>query len=344
MIKDSGIIKNFIIALSITTVSICTMSILFSKNPALTIYYFLCGGFLSQYSFGNMINYAVTLTFASLGIALVFQVRFFNLGGEGQIYAGGFITTVFLLTFSNLNGIIGIIFSVSTALIFGGLLCSIVAYFNIKWNTNALIGTYLLSRAAILIINFFITGPFADKSSNLLATNQIEEKFRLTRILPPSFLNTGIFIAIILALAMYIYLYKTRFGYETIMSGKNPEFAKYGGIPVTRYIIISAFISGALNALSGSISVLGTNYAAIKDFSGGLGFSAITVSLIAKNNPLAVIVSSIFFAYIDAGIKMASIKSDATVEMSAVIQALIFMFITVAPKFIKKIRKEKIDV
>lgn len=334
---------KFVIAVSVTMISVFIISFLFSDTPLLTIYYFLCGSFLNIYSFGNMINYASTLIFASLGIALVFHVRFFNLGGEGQIYLGAFVTILILLTFPNMPKIAGITFAILIALMAGGSLCASVAYFKIKWNTNDLIGTYLLSQATILIINYFITGPLANRSSNLLTTNQIGEKFKLMKILPPSFLNTDIFFALIIAVIMYIYLYKTRFGYETIISGKNREFAMYGGIPVNRYIVVSAFVSGALNALSGSMAILGTNYALIKDFSSGMGFSAIAISLIAKNNPLTIIVSSLFFAYIDAGIKTASIKTNVTIEMATVIEALIFMFITVEifPSFIKRIIKGK---
>jgi simple sugar transport system permease protein len=331
--------KYFLIIFLASIVSIIGISFLFSNNPLSTIYYFLLGPFLNIYSFGNMLNLASILMVASLGICLSFHIGFFNLGGEGQIYLGGFITTIFLLEFSNLNGFVGIFLSILCSIFVGGILAYISGLLKVKWNVNDLISTYLISRIVILFVNYLVTSVFNDENSNLLTTDKIDSNFFLYRILNPSQLNISFIIAIVLSIILYIYLNKTRFGYETIISGKNKEFSLYAGLPVSRYIMLSAFISGAFNSLAGSFAVLGTYHMTIKEFSSGLGFSAIAVSLIAKNNPLLIIFSSIFFAYIESGANSANINSDATIEFGMLIQSLIFITITikVLPKSIKDI-------
>lgn len=320
---------KYISIIFITTLSLITiLSFIFSKTPIDTIHYFLFGPFQNKFVFGNMLNDATTLIIAALGISIVFHIGFFNLGGEGQIYFGAFLSTIFLLKFPELNRVIAIFVSIIIAMIGGGVICLIPAILKVRLKINELIGTYLFSRIIVLIVNFFITGMFNDKNSNLLTTEKIAGSFKLTQIFKPSYLNTGIILAIILSIITYIYLYKTRFGYNTIIAGRNKEFANYGAINVKKYILVSAFVSGALSALAGLVSVLGTHFAVIKEFSSGIGFSAITVCLIAKNNPLFIILSAIFFAYIEAGAKASTINTSTSFEMAILIEAIIFIIIT----------------
>jgi len=333
---EKGKYLIFIVLITVLVASIT--SFLFSETPIKTIYYFITGPISNIYSFGNMLNVASFLTIAGLGMCIAFNIGFFNLGGEGQIYVGGFITTILLIELSYLNGLVGIIISILASVLITGIVASFSGVLKVKWNINDLISTYLVSKILILIIDYLIRDPFGNKESNLITTLEINEKFHLINIFPPSLLNMSFFIAIILSVLLYIYLYKTQFGYETILLKKNKEFAKYGGIPTRRYIIISAFLSGAFHGFSGSTIVLGTYHSAISGFSLGIGFSAIAVSLIAKNNPILIIPSAIFFAYIEEGAKSASIQSDASIDMALLLQAVVFLIVSIniMPKLIFK--------
>ena len=339
---------KYLILIALTTIIVALMSsFIFSETPIKTIYYFFVGGVSNIYSFGNMLNVASCLIIAGLGMCIAFNIGFFNLGGEGQIYVGGFITTILLIELNYLNPFLGIIISVLASILVAGFVASFSGALKVRFNINDLISTYLVSRILILIIDYLIRSPFRNKDSNLITTLEINEKFHLANILSPSRLNTSFFIAIILSILLYIYLYKTKFGYETILLQKNKEFAKYGGIPTRRYIIISSFLSGAFHGLSGSLIVLGTYHSAISGFSLGIGFSAIAVSLIAKNNPILIIPSAIFFAYIEEGAKSASIQSDASIDMALLLQSIIFLIISikVIPKLVfpkKKLREKNV--
>jgi simple sugar transport system permease protein len=112
------------------------------------------------------------------------------------------------------------------------------------------------------------------------------------------------------------------------MCGLNREFSRYGGINVSAYVVLPLVLSGALHGLAGGLAVLGTQHMAVKDFSFGMGWNGIAVSLIAKNNPLAVVPAAVFFAWLEAGAKAAMLHSDVTFEIAAIVQSVIFYLVT----------------
>jgi simple sugar transport system permease protein len=112
------------------------------------------------------------------------------------------------------------------------------------------------------------------------------------------------------------------------MCGINREFSRYGGINVSKYLLMPMVISGGFHGLAGGVSVMGTHYRCLKGVTMGVGWNGIAVALIAKNNPLAVIPAAVFFAYLDAGAKAAMLHADVTFEIAALAQAVIFYLVT----------------
>lgn len=301
---------------------------LLSSEPVQAVKYFFIGPFLNTYSLGNMIDAAVPLIFCGLGIALAFKASLFNLGGEGQIYTGAVITTVVCLILPNLGSVGGPVLGILAGGVTAGLLAALSGYLKVKWNVDNMISSFLLSGGIIYVIDYLITGVFKDPSSSLLATPYINSKYFLLPIFKPSSLSISIYFALFASMVIYILLYRTRWGYEMTMCGLNREFARYGGINVPTYITMPLFLSGMLHGLGGGFAVLGTYHLSIKGFTSGIGWSAIAVALIAKNNPLGVIPAALFFAYVNAGAKSAMLNSDVTFEVAAVVEAFVFFFIT----------------
>ena len=148
---------------------------------------------------------------------------------------------------------------------------------------------------------------------------------RLSLILKPSGLNTGLYIALIFVFLVYFFLNKTKMGYEFRMAGKNEMFARYGGINTKLNTVLAMAMSGFLYGLAGSIAVLGTHHAVIKEFSAGLGWSGLTVALIASFSPIAVIPYAFFLAWINSGARIAMQNTGLTFEIAYIIQAVIFL-------------------
>ena len=316
------------ITIGIAFIIAIILMVALSKEPGKTIYHFFVGPFANKYYFGNMLNAAIPLVFTGLGIAVAFKSSVFNLGGEGQVYAGALVTTVVCLALPNFNGLLGGIFAIAAGMATGAVLAALSGFFRMKWGTDELISSFLISGAVVLIINYFITGPLDDPANSLLTTRKIAEQYRLMQIFKPSKLDISIYFSIITAILIFFLMYYTHRGYEMRMCGLNREFSRYGGINVSFYMVLPMIISGSLHGMAGGFSIMGTHYMALKEFSFGMGWNGIAVALIAKNNPLGVIPAAIFFAYLDAGAKSAMLHSDVTFEIAAVIQSVIFFLVT----------------
>ncbi len=329
------------ITIGIAVIIAVILMVIFSKEPAKTMYYFFLGPFSNRYYLGNMLNSSIPLIFTGLGIAVAFKSSVFNLGGEGQIYAGALITTAVCLALPGFNGVLGGVFALAAGMLSGALLAGLSGYFRMKWGTDLLISSFLISSAVVLIINFFITGPLDDPASSLLATPKIAEQYRLLQIFKPSKLDISIFFSLLAAGLIYFLMYYTHRGYEMRMCGQNREFARYGGVKVSTYLLLPMVLSGALHGLGGGLSIMGTHYMALKEVTFGMGWNGIAVALIAMNNPLGVIPAAIFFAYLDAGAKTAMLHSDVTFEIAAIIQSVIFYLVTARAiySFVRKRRR-----
>jgi len=319
--------KNVIFIFAISILTVFLLIFILSDTPLKTIYFFFIGPFRNLYSFGNMLNTAIPMIFGALGIIIAMKAGNLNLGGEGQVYLGAFITTAVALSLSKF-GVTGAFIAVAAGVLASGALSAFSGFCKARWKTPEIITTFLLSCAVIPIINFFVTGPFLDLKTSLISTKKIVETMRLPQILRPSNLSTGIFIALIFVFIVHFFLYKTKIGYEFRIAGQNEMFARYGGIHTKLNTVIAMAASGALYGLAGSIAVLGTHYAVIKEFSAGLGWSGLTVALIAAFSPIAVIPCALFLAWTETGARIAMQNTGITYEISYIIQAVIFFLST----------------
>ncbi|MBN1837041.1 MAG: ABC transporter permease [Spirochaetales bacterium] len=302
--------------------------LLLSKQPFTTIYYFFVGPFTNKYYFGNMLNTAIPLVFTGLGISIAFKSSVFNLGGEGQVYSGALVATVICLALPAAGGYLGGAAALAGALTTGAILAGLSGFFRMKWGTDELISSFLISAAVIFVVNYFITGPLDDPANNLLATRAVGEQYHLLPIFPPSKLDISAVFSLVAAGLVFFLMYYTHAGYEMRMCGLNREFSRYGGINVSAYIVLPMILSGALHGLAGGVAILGTYHMAVKEFSGGMGWNGIAVALIARSHPLGVVPAAVFFAYLDAGAKAAMLHSDVTFEIAAVVQSVIFYLVT----------------
>ncbi len=320
--------SGLLIVIGASLASIIILVFLLSQYPLMTLRYFFFGVFQNLFYFGNMINRAIPLMFTGLGITLAMKSSNFNLGGEGQVYAGAFTATVTALALTAMGAFIGTVAALTAAAVTGGVMAGLSGFLKMKWKTNELISSFLLSNAVVLVVNYLITGPFKDPQTNLLATRRIAQEFRFDKILLPSNLSTGIYIALVMVCIVYFYIYKTRSGYEMRMCGQNREFARFGGLNVNTYIVLPMFLSGALHGFGGAVAIFGTYHMGIKEFSAGMGWNGISVALIARLNPLAVIPAALFFAYIESGASIAMLHSDVTFEIASIVQSVIFFLVT----------------
>ncbi|QEN05027.1 ABC transporter permease [Thiospirochaeta perfilievii] len=328
-----------IIIIILTIVPSALLILILSSNPILSFYAFVTGPFSNVYSFGNMLNNAAPLMLTSLGAFIALKSNSFNLGGEGQVYLGATITGILSIYLNNTIGVFTLPFIIIVALFTSGILTWISAWLEIKYRVNSLISTYLLSMTIIHICNYFVTGPFLMEGSNILTTSKINKSYYLPKILEPSALSAGFLIALILVIIISLYLKNTLWGYEFTISGKNRVFAESMGIKSLNYRVAGLTISGVLHGAAGVILVLGNHHSVIVGINNNLGWNGLSSALLAGSRPIMVIISSLFYSFLDAGSSYATITSDVTIELSQIIKSVLFFVISsrlIKDKFIKR--------
>jgi simple sugar transport system permease protein len=315
--------------LAVTAAVTAALVLLLGGDGARPLAAFFLGPLRNRYAFGNMLNSAVPLIFGGLGVSVALRGGAFNLGGEGQVYAGAFVTAIAAAALEPL-GPAGAALALLAGTVSAGAAAGLSGLLLAKYRAGELITSFLISSVLILFINYGITGPFADSASSLQTTRKIAGAWRLPLILPPSNLSAALFFALAAAAITHVFLARTRAGYEIRLLGLNPVFARYGGIASGRNAVIALFISGSLYGLGGGMAVYGTYHAAVKEFTAGIGWNGLAVALLAGSRPAAVVPAAVAFAWIGSGARAAMQFSGASVELASLIQSVIFFLVSSA--------------
>jgi riboflavin transport system permease protein len=319
-----GILLSVVVAFIIAVLAI----VIFSAEPLKTMFFYFTGPFSNKFLFFSMVESCIPLIFTGLGIAVAFKSGVTNLGGEGQIFAGAMVAVMLGVWFPHLPPLIGVLLLLLGGVIVGAFIGSISGFLRMKWNVSDLLTTYLISSGLVYIINYLVLGPFRDSAKIRIQSLSIPDAYMFARIAKPSYLHAGLFIGIGAAVIIYFMMFHTHLGYHLRVTGSNRQFAKYGGININKFYILPLAISGALIGLGGAIQVIGHYQANFLDLTAGLGWSGIGVALIARRNPLGVLPAAFFYAYLQAGARVAMMNSDVTFEIAAIITSVIFYLIT----------------
>ncbi|MDR2739832.1 MAG: ABC transporter permease [Treponema sp.] len=317
-----------------------------AASPQTSLRAFFIGPWTYPWFLGNTLDGIALLLTASLGITLAFRGGCFNLGAEGQVYIGGLTASAVLLSPATGNSASAGLLCLAclAAMAAGGAMGALSGVLKRRFGANELITSFLLSAALSPAADYLIAGPLRNPRGNLLATDRFAANRLLPRLLPPSYLSLSFVFALVLILLGHIFLYRTVWGYRFKIAGSAPEFARYGGINAERCWIPAMTVSGSLVSLAGFFAVAGTYGLCHQGFSGGLGWNAIAVALIARNRPLALIPAALIYGWLKAGSESALLARGLSFETSAFIQAAILILVTIhfsAPIILKSPFKKK---
>lgn len=294
---------------------------------------------------GNVLFKAMPLIMTGLSVAVAFKTGLFNIGAPGQYLVG--TATTLILALSIPTSVVPAFFVWLIAFL-GGMLAgalwgAIPGFFKAFLNVNEVITCIMLNWTAANVVTLLFdknTGPFKtlldpSGTKNWAYVYKTTEngvataKLGLDKIFEGSQINAGIFVAIGLAILVYIILNKTTFGYELKACGSNKNASKYAGINEKRNIILSMAIAGALAGagaalyyLSGNTEFKWETYQTLP----AIGFNGIPVALLASNSPIGVIFSSMFMAYLDvAGMQLKNM-TPYNEHLTSIIVAIIVYF------------------
>lgn len=283
--------------------------------------------FTSPYWIGTWLSTATLYIISSCGASFCIKSGNFNLGGEAQIYLGGFITTL-ILTKMNLPTFLGLLIAFFLSAILCGTITLFSAFLKQYKNASFLLTSFIISSAIIPLLDGLISGPLRT-TGNVISMPTIPQKYCFSSILSPSPLNISIFISIIISFIVGYIFYKTNFGKQLQIYGIAQEFAVYSGFNHNRLIAISSFFSGALHGITGTFAVCGIYFTCYTDFYIGLGWSALSVAMIAKANPFLIIPSSLFMSFLIVAANKVSIYSNMNFDISSLIQGLVIFCVSI---------------
>lgn len=278
---------------------------------------------MNLYYFGQALNLASLYMLAGLGDAIIIKSGHFNLGGEGQIYAGGFVCGILLAGMGSVPGVIAVSIGFFAAFLISAMLSFLSALMQRYKNADFLFTSFLVSAAVIPVIDGLVNGPCRGKTGNLLATEMIDEKFQFISILPPSDMNLTFVFAILLCCGGFWFIYKTTFGRQLCIYGTSSQFGKNCGFNDKKIDYTAAVISGGLHGICGACTVCGTYFACHGGFYAGMGWNGLCASLIAGSNPLFVIPGGIVMGFVKTYADMFGIYHNTGYDISSFIQAVV---------------------
>jgi simple sugar transport system permease protein len=286
------------------------------------------GAFGSTNAFAETLVKATPLLLVALGICISFRGDVINIGGEGQMVVGALLATWVGLTFTEAPGWLIITLAMLAGFVGGGIWGGIPGFLKAYFNVNEILSTVMMNAIAVQLMNFLLRGPMidpaqAEKASKIPQTARLLDAFHLAR-LAPTRLHLGALIAVILAILVYILLWRTTLGYRIRAVGQSPHASRYAGIQVPRYVVLALLLSGAFAGLAGAVQVYGVNYRMITDgsasgFTGSAGFNGIVAALFGQLHPIWSIPASILFGALLVG---ANSMQRAMQVPSALITAL----------------------
>jgi len=237
-----------------------------------------------------------------------------------------------------------VLMCVIAAVVAGGIWGAIPGILKAKFGSHEVINTIMLNFIGISLVSYFTQYYFKIPGDPILQTAEIGQNAHIPRIsgfIPgmPDFvpLSVAFLLAIAMCIAVYVFLWKTKWGYELRAVGENPSAAEYGGISPKKQIVIAMTISGGLAGMVAIGEVLGYRYRYYDGFSDGWGFLGIAVALLGRNHPLGIFVAAIFFAVLKRGEIFVDIETKyVSKDLVEVLQAIIIIFVASFQRFTRK--------
>ena len=274
------------------------------------------------------------LILTGLAVALPFRAGMFNIGAEGQFLIGALLGTL-VGVYVELPPIIHPI-AVLLAGFTGGMIWGFIPGLLKAWlGSHEVINTIMLNIIAGFFVDWMVRGPIKDPNPSTVQSSPLLETAHLARL--TGRLHLGFFVAILMAIVAYYFLFKTTWGFSLRTTGQNPNAAEYAGIRPKKEYILAMMLGGGMAGLAGILEVQGVVSRVLSEgFGSGYGFDGIAVALLGANNPLAVIPAAFIFAVLRIGGDFLQIRAGLSIHVVSILRALILLFVT-APTIIRYI-------
>lgn len=326
----------------IVALLICAVFILLNGMNPITVYTkMLQGAFGSSFGISETVVKAIPLLLCGLGVAVAYRIAIWNIGAEGQFLLGAIGATAITIFLPNLPGALYIPLMLIGGIAAGAIWGLFTAFPRTHFQVNELITSLMLNYVALLLLNYLVYEAWRDPAGfNFPGTPEFTPYQMLANI-GGTRLHVGLIFALLAVVILGFVLKKTRWGYELKLLGANPIVAKNAGIKINKHILIVMMISGGLAGLAGAIEVSGVAGRLMYGISPGYGYTAIIVAWLAKLNPWAMILTSLFIGGLIIGGYSVQ-KIGLPLSFSSMLQGAI-LFCLISGEMISRYRLKKVS-
>ncbi|HJY82894.1 MAG TPA: ABC transporter permease [Candidatus Binatia bacterium] len=298
-----------------------------------------------QYRLAETLVKACPLLYTGLAVACSLHAGVWNIGAEGQLLLGALATAWIGRYVTGLSPVLGLPLACGVALLAGSLWAGCAALLKNKRGVNEVISTIMLNFIAAGLVSYCVHGPLMEAGAQYPQTDLLPESARLPRLLPPTRLHLGVPLALLSAVGLWFFLFRTKGGFKIRATGANAIAARFAGIHVQRQLTLGLVFSGALAGLAGGIEVCGVTQRVYEKFSPGYGYTAIAVALVGQRSPFGVVLAALFFGALEAGsVTMQRVAGVSSVLVSVIQAIVVFFLAAYSTETVRQFVRRKINL
>jgi ABC-type uncharacterized transport system permease subunit len=314
-----------ILALVGTFILTSGLIVLANANPFESYYYFLFAPLGNRVSLLEVLVKSTPLIITGVAVTYAFATGYYNIGAEGQLYAGAIAATGIGMAMNGVPAIIAIPLMILGGFAAGMGWALIPALLKVKLAVDEVVTTLLMNSIMAYVVSAVLNGPWRDPNSGWPQSPEISPSAVFFKIVPRSRLNFGFVVAFILILILWIVMTRTSFGLKMKAVGLGKPAAKFAGIQVNRTILTAALISGGIAGLAGVAEVAGIHFHLIGEISPGYGYTGVIIATLGSLNAFGVGLAALFFGLVDTGAQTLSQALGVPVYLGEVTQATMLL-------------------
>ncbi len=306
-------------------------------NPFYAYWHMFYGAIGNMNGIAETLNKFAPLVFCAMGFALAQKSGFFNMGAEGQLYAGALGAVLVGGYIQGLPSPVHIAVSLLAAFLLGSLCSFLAGALKIMLGVSELLNTMMLNYIIILFVDLLLQTSLKDPSSMMNQSVAVMPSSKLPFILQGTRMHLGAIIAVAAVLIVWFFYQKTVTGFEMRLAGSNMKAASYSGINTTKSLFLAILISGGLAGLGGGVELLGSQHRLMPGFSPGYGFDAVGIAVMGQYNPFGIILSALLFAVLRVGAGAMQRGMGVPLPLVSVLQGIIIVMVIISSYFTKKL-------
>lgn len=312
-------------AVVVTFILTSALVLLAGANPFEAFYYFLIAPLSSRVSALEVLVKSTPLLLTGTAVAFAFSGGFWNIGAEGQLYAGAIAAAGVGTLVGGVPPLLAVPLILVAGFVAGTVWVLVPALLKVRLAVDEVVTTLLLNAVILFFISYLLNGPWRDPVSGWPQSPQIADSAVLFKLIPRSRVHFGLIVAIVTLVGVWFVLARTGLGLKMRAVGLGQDAARFAGVNVSRVMLTAALVSGGIAGLAGVSEVAGIHFHLIEGISPGYGYTGIIIATLAGLNPFGVALAALFIGLIDTGAQTVSRALGVPAYLGDVVQATLLL-------------------